>query len=277
MFYKFFKHSVKSLTRNVRFDVNFVIKLISSLSIVYVYLAVFYLGFNFEKLIHIYSPKLDPIDGFNSILIYLFLIGMLLLYFFQKKCSINIIPYLHLPIKRGKIISYVLVLTIFNFFNLSFILFVVPFSVKCILPTYGIQYFIFYLTGVLLILILVSYFVLLLRNLINVTSFFVLVPIGILFLGFLLKAVFHISYEAISRTIFRGLLQGNIFSVLIMFLFLIGLLIANFSLLRNTIYSINSEKKSSLKTSNRSKAAFLSSNFFGTAHLKLSLFQEIRD
>lgn len=271
MFYKFFKHSVKSLTRNVRFDVNFVIKLISSLSIVYVYLAVFYLGFNFEKLIHIYSPKLDPIDGFNSILIYLFLIGMLLLYFFQKKCSIDIIPYLHLPIKRSKIISYVLVLTIFNFFNLGFILFIVPFSVKCILPTFGMQSFIFYLTGVLLILIFVSYFVLLLKNLVNVTSFFVLVPIGILFLGFLLKAVFHVSFETISKAVFRGLFQGNIFFILIVFFSLIGLLIVNFSLLRNTIYSINSEEMSPLKTSKRSKAPFLNSNFFWYASLEIKL------
>ncbi len=276
MFFKFFKHSVKSLIRNIRFDVNFILKIISSLSIVYVCLAIFYLGLNFEKLIRTYRPNFDPIDSFNSILIYLFLIGMLLLYFFQKRCSGNIIPYLHLPIKRGKIISYILVLTLFNFFNIGFILFVVPFSVMSILPTYGMQYSIFYLTGVLLILIFVSYFVLLLRNLINITSFFVIVPFGIVFLGFLLKTVFHVSFETISKAIFQSLLHGNIFFILLIFFSLIGLLTANFSLLKNTIYSINSEEMGTFSTSKRSKTTFFNSNIILYALLEIKLITRNR-
>lgn len=271
MFYKLFKNSVKSLIRNIRFDINFIIKIISSLSIVYVCILGFYLGLNLEKLIHIYRPNLDPVDGFNSILIYLFLAGMLLLYFLQKKCSGDIIPYLHLPIKRDKIISYILVLTLFNFFNLGFILFVVPFSVISILPTYGMQYFIFYLTGVLLILIFVSYFVLLLRNLINITSFFVLVPLGIVFLVFLLRTLFYVSFETISKAVFQRLLHGNIFFILLIFFSLIGLLAANFSLLKNTIYSINSEEMGTFRTSKRSKATFFNSNIILYALLEIKL------
>ncbi|MCX6254358.1 MAG: DUF5687 family protein [Bacteroidia bacterium] len=271
MFYKFFKHSVKNLTRNVRFDANFVIKLISSLSIVYVYLVISYLGFNFEKLIHIYSSKLDPVDSINSIFIYLFLIGMLLLYFFQKVRFSDIIPYLHLPLKRGKIILYILVLTLFNFFNLGFILFVVPFSVINVLPNYGMQSFIFYFIGVLLILIFISYFVLLLRNLIIIKSFFVLVPFGIVFLVIILKTVFNVSFETISKAVFQRLLQGDIFLLIIIFFSLVGLITANFSLLKDTIYRINSEEFGILNTSKRSKPTLYKSNLIFYALLEIKL------
>jgi len=271
MFYKFFNHSIKSLTRNVRFDVNFVIKIISSLSIVYIYLAVLYLGLNFKSLFQMYWPNLDPVYGFNSILIYLLLIGMLLLYFFQRKISGDIIPYLHLPIFRSKIISYILVLTLLNFFNLGVILFIVPFSVKCILSTYGIPYFIFYLAGIFLMLIFVSYFVLILRNLNNITSFFILVPFGIVFLVFLLETVFHFSFETISNTVFQCLLRGNIFLILLIFFSVVGLLIANFLLLKNTIYSINSDEMDHLKSSSGSKATLFNSNIILYALLEIKL------
>ena len=273
MFYKLFNHSVKNITRNIRFDVSFVLKIISSLSFIYVCFAVLYLGLNFEPIFRMYSPNLDPIDSFNSILIYLFLIGMLLLFFFQKRRTGDIIPYLHLPLNRAKIISYILVLTLFNFFNFGFILFIIPFSVKSILPTYGMQYFICYLTGILFILIFVSYFVLLLRNLISVKSFVVIMPLGIVFL---LIIVLHVSFETISKAVFQGLLHGNIFFLLLIFFSLIGLLTANFSLLKNTIYSINSEEIGTFWTSKRSKETFLSSNIILYALLEIKLITRNR-
>jgi hypothetical protein len=271
MFYKLFNHSIKNIIRGITFDVNFVLRIITFLSFIYVCFAVFYLGLNYESIFRIYRPNMNPIDSFNSILIYLFLIGMLLLYFFQKRSTGDIIPYLHLPIRRAKVISYILVLTLFNFFNLGVILFIVPLSVRSILPAYGIQNFIFYLTGILLILISISYFVLFLRILINLISLFVLIPLGIVFIVSLSKIVLQVSFETISKAVFHSLLNGNIYFILLIFCSIIVLITANFLLLKDTIYSINSSEMGPFRTSKRFKATFFNSNIILYALLEIKL------
>jgi|WetSurMetagenome_2_1015567.scaffolds.fasta_scaffold01761_10 hypothetical protein len=271
MFFKLLNHSGKSLIRNSKFDLNFVFKLLSVFSIVYLFFLILYIGFNFEDLIHIYSPDLNPVEGLNSKLIYLFITGLLLLCILQRKISGDIIPYLHLPINRSKIISYILVLTLFNFFNLGFILFIVPFSVINVLPVYGIKYFFLYIAGIFLILMFVSYLALLLRNLINISSLFVLAPFVIIIIVFLLKVVFHISFEAISIAAFHDLLKGNISLIFIIFVTLIVLLGVNSTLLKNSIYNISSGETGTIRISNRSKPVTFRSTYIFYTLLEVKL------
>jgi len=276
MFYTLFKHSIKSLIRNIRFDVNFVLRIMSILSFVYVCFIIFYFGLHFESFFHMFSPDLDPVDSFNSILIYLFLTGILLLYFFQKKISRDMIPYLHLPIKRCKIISYILVLTLCNFFNFGFLLFIIPFSFTSILPTYGIQCLICYLSGILLILIFVSHFVLLLRSLISVKSFFAFFPAGFVLIVIILKIVFHVPFESISKVVFQNILGEHIFFIIITFFFVVGILAANSVLLKNIVYGVNSEEIGIFLSSKRSKVTFFSSNIISYALLEIKLISRNR-
>jgi hypothetical protein len=262
MFYTFFIHSVKGLIRNIRFDVNFTAKVISSISIMYLYFAIVYLGYNFETLFHFYKPNLNPIESCNSILIYLFLIGVLLLYYFQKKYSIDIVPYLHLPVHRGKIIAYVLVLTVINFFSIGFTLFIIPFSIKYLIPIYGIENSILYLIGILLIITFVSYLALFLKIITGFSSIFGLLPLLLLFIVILLKGLFHLSIETISNEIFLSLLKGNYLIVLIISLLMAGLLYTNYKLMRKMVFSLHSVEIHSIKVSDRSKIDFFNKNLF---------------
>jgi hypothetical protein len=270
MFYKFFIHSIKSIVRNVRFDVNFILRLISLLSIIYVCLVIFYAGYNFKDLLHIYKPNLDPIPSFNSILIYLSFGGILFLYYFQKSCYIDIIPYLHLPIKRNTIIAYILVQTIFNFFNLCLILFIVPFSINTILINYGMKNFILYLSEITLTLIFVSYFALMLKNLLKVSSLFGLIPFALLLLIVIIQDLLGMQFKAMSAEIFLYFLGGDYILIHLMILFIIGLLISNFILLKITFYSIDSEE-AFLSISENSKKSLFNNNYFWYGLLELKL------
>lgn len=271
MFYRLFINSVRNIVRDTKFDINLILKTLSLLSIIYICIFVFYLGFNFENILDASRLKMHPVDSFNSILIFLFLIGILLLFFFQKRNYSNLFPYLHLPIKRSKIISYILVLTLFNFFNIGFILFFVAFSIKSVLPVYGILGFTSYLLGVVLVLFGASYFVLLLRNLISVKSYLALVPLIVVFLVILLKIVFNVSFDTTSKLFFDSLLHGNIYPIFLIFFSLIGLLTANFSLLKNTIYSINSEDMGVFRTLKKSNTTFFNSDIILYALLEIKL------
>ena len=229
------------------------------------------MGFNFDRFCHIFNPNSTSLETFNSNLTYLFLILLFLLYYFQKRSLIKIVPYIHLPIERSKIIYYVLILTLFNFFNLGFLLFVVPFSVTGLFPIYGMAHSIVYLTGIFLILMFVSYFVLLLKNLREVSSVFGLLPIGILFLVFLLRGVFHMSFETMSNNVFLSLLKGNFLIILITFLSIIGHIIVNFLLIRNTIFYRNSPDIDLSMNQYKSKKNFLNSNLFWYGLLEIKL------
>jgi hypothetical protein len=241
MFYTFFKHSVKSLTRNAKFDLSFILRIISKLSILYVCLFAIYLGLNFEIFVDSSNPDLSPKDVINSILFYLYFIGILLLYFFQSNYSHDLISYMHLPINRNKIISYILIKSFFNFFNLGFTLFFVPFSFINVLPISGMKNFILYLTGVFLILMIVSYIALLLRNLKKFEYSIVMIPLSLIFLSFLLKAYLQISVESFSKFFFQSLLNGNFKILVPIFLILIALLMANYLFFRTGIYSLVSD------------------------------------
>jgi hypothetical protein len=257
MLYKLLKNSVRNQVRNIGSDLNLTIKILSTLSLIYFCLLSFYLGLNLEKLIHPLRPDLNFVERFNSILLYLFLTWMLLIYFFQSNPYHEIIAYLHLPIKRRTVISYILILSFFNFFNFSFLLFFIPFSFNSVFPIYGIQYFILYFTGVLLILVFVSYLALFLRTLINISIGFATIPFGIVILTFLLKTVFHFSFETLSQEFFQSLLNGNLILTLCIFFALIGFLIAIFMFFENAIYRVHSEEIKTLKASNRLKSSIL--------------------
>jgi hypothetical protein len=274
MFIRIIDHSIKSLSRNLRLDANIFIRIISSLSIAYLYFAVFYLGLNFKSILILFRLRLDFIVGFNSILIYLFLLGMLLLYFFLRKISNTLIPYLHLPINRSKIVSYILVFAPFNFFNFGIILFIFPFAVKYLLPVYGIQNLIYYIAGVLLILMSVTYFILIIRCLSYINSLFSIIPFGLVLLVFGLKTIFLISFETISNEFFKSLLNGNTLLIIYLLLSLFGLLVVSYTFLLDAIYRINSENPS--KNLKVSGLTFLFHNLSFYALLEIKLISRNR-
>jgi hypothetical protein len=271
MYYKLFIHSVQSSIRNVRFDVNFFLKLISILSIIYFCFIAYYTGYNFNGLLHIYRPKLDPVSSLNSILIYIFCVGILFLYYFQKSCSTDIIPYLHLPIKRNVIIYYVLVQSIFNFFNLFLLLFIVPFSLNSLLPTFGMGGIILYLTKIVSALIIVSYLALLLKNLLKISSLFGFIPIVLLLFIFILHGLVGVQLKSISYKVFSAHSEGDYLIILILIISILGLIISNFFLLKRSFYTIDSEEVTLLLTTKDSNRSLFDSKYiwYGLLEFKL--------
>ena len=276
MFYKLLINSIRGNLRNIKFDLNSFTKIISSLSILYVLLFVFFLGSNFSSFIQLYKPDSDPINWFNSILIYVLLFGAILIWFLNRRYYGDITSYLHLPIKKNKIIYYILFTSLINFFNLGFILFIIPFSYKNILPVYGMHCFVYYLVGILLILTFVTYSVTILRILKTLYSILVLVPFGIALFIFILQSEFQISIKSISFAFSQNLLQGNLFLMLLTIISIIGFLVANFFLLKKILYRIYLINNGESRIIKRSKIIFFSSSNSLYASLELKLFTRNR-
>lgn len=82
-------------------------------------------------------PDSDPLILLNGFLFYWFLADLLMRFFLQKLPVMNIKPLLVLPIKRSKILHYVLGKSAVSFFNFLPLFAVIPFGIMLILEEYG--------------------------------------------------------------------------------------------------------------------------------------------
>ncbi len=82
-------------------------------------------------------PKTDPFTKVNSFLFYWFLADLIIRFFFQKLPVMQIKPLLTLPIKKRKIVNYVLSKSINSFFNFLPLFAAIPFAITLIIKDYN--------------------------------------------------------------------------------------------------------------------------------------------
>ena len=113
----------------------------------------------------------------NSGLIFVLALDFLMRFPFQKTPSQEIKPYLLLPIRRNRLIDFLLIRSGLNGFNLIWLFFFVPFAIISITKFYGITGVLTYSIGIWLLMILNNYWFLLCRTLMNERIWWVMLPI----------------------------------------------------------------------------------------------------
>lgn len=93
----------------------------------------FFLSFGLDE----FFPDKDPIELINSLLIYYFFVEFFLRFFLQNVPVLSIQPFLHLPIRKSKIIHFMLRKSQLSVFNLLAILIFTPFAFAKIGGEYG--------------------------------------------------------------------------------------------------------------------------------------------
>lgn len=94
------------------------------------------LGIAMDKLVRDFLPEKDPIEFINGIILYYFLFEFFIRFFLQNVPILQIQPYLHLPIKKSKIIHFMLRKSQMSVFNVLAILLFLPFSILRIASDY---------------------------------------------------------------------------------------------------------------------------------------------
>ena len=82
-------------------------------------------------------PDSSPVDILNSIIIYYLAMEFFLRFLLQNVPVMSIQPYLHLPIKKSKMINYMLGKSATSPFNLISILFFTPFAMQTVTRDFG--------------------------------------------------------------------------------------------------------------------------------------------
>ena len=102
----------------------------------YFILVFFGLGIALFPLLKEHMPDKDPFNTVNQFLFFWFLAELLMRFFFQKLPVMSIKPLLALPVKKNKIVHYVLGKSVLSFFNFLPLFTVIPFGITLLFQGY---------------------------------------------------------------------------------------------------------------------------------------------
>ena len=214
MIRKLILHQWKSYTRSPERGENilgFIVMGVLFLILAFYAITVgYYLPSVLEKLI----PGESPISIFNSGLFYFIAFSFLFRIFIQGFPSQAVKYYRALPVKRKTLITALLLKTITNNINIVFILFLVSFTIKAVIPHYTFLSSMAWMFSIIAIELCNSFFTFLLKKKIFSKPTLLLPVIIILIIAIVLEFLSSTSTARIVSHLFNSFLNIPAFSVL---------------------------------------------------------------
>lgn len=191
MFKRFVSLQWKQFRRSSYFEAAIAIKILMALGILYFGGIAILAGAGGYFVLKKAIPEVDPFVTLNQYLIYWILFDMGIRYFIQQMPVINIKPLLIIPIKRKKVVQFLLGKTATSFFNILPLLFFIPFSITLMVMGYHPLYVIAWFFGILSLIFLNNFTV----YLINKTNiyFFIIVGLVLMLIGLQRYDIFDIT------------------------------------------------------------------------------------
>ena len=133
----FLKLEWKQFFRSSYWQKGIAIKIVMAFLALYFIVAFLAIGVGGYFILKKQFPEQDPLQIVNSYLLYAVLGDLIFRYFMQKLPVMNIKPLLTLPIKKSKIVHFILVKSSCSFFNIMSLFFYIPFAII----SYSVRYF----------------------------------------------------------------------------------------------------------------------------------------
>ena len=131
-------HQWKSFWRSRSATKSLVVQLIMGLLMLYLLTVITGVGFFLRELIKKASPGEDPVKVFCGGILYYFSADILIRFLLQELPALVIQPYLVQNIRRGQLIRFLNLRSLFTFLNLLPLLLFMPFTLQQIRPEYGV-------------------------------------------------------------------------------------------------------------------------------------------
>ncbi|PKH50058.1 hypothetical protein CXF68_04760 [Tenacibaculum sp. Bg11-29] len=193
------------------------------------------IGFFLFKGVQKIFPDQDPFLIVNSFLFFWVLGDLIMRFFLQKLPIITVKPLLTLPIKRSKIVNYVLGKSAISFFNFLPLFAIIPFGVNLVLEGYDITETVVWVVSLMIIVLIVNFLNFIIENLTAKTdlSFLPLIAIS--------GSIFALDYfqlVSFSELVSNGILAitKNPVLILVLIAILIILYYYNYIILKNKLY-----------------------------------------
>jgi len=137
MINNFLNFEWKQFFRSSYWQKNIALNILLAFLAIYFILMFLALGVSIYPLLKKQFPESDPLLLVNGALFYWFLGDLIMRFFLQKLPVMNIKPLLILPIKRRKVLNYVLGKSAISFFNFLPLFAIIPFGVILIFEDYS--------------------------------------------------------------------------------------------------------------------------------------------
>ena len=231
MFSRFFKLEWKQYFRSSYWQKGIALKIIMGFFALYMMATFLFLGIGSFFLIRKAMPDSDPLQVVNSFLLFAIFGDLIFRYAMQKLPVMNVKPLLVLPIKKNKLVHYVLGKSMLSAFNIFSLFFYIPFTLVLIGQDYNASGAI----GWLFTMIFVTQCINFLNFIINKNNI-AFWTIAVLLLGTIALQYFNI-YDITddSQAIFDGVFANPIY-VLIPFALLVVLYSINKKILKQQLY-----------------------------------------
>ena len=243
------QHQWKAFRRNPMFERNMGVKIFMFFMFGLLALEFLAFGFYLDKLLLEVGGYFLAIDTFNSILLYLLAIDFAIKFFFKTNQSMQIMPYLTLPVKRKRLFNFLLRKEFTSFWNYYFLFLVIPFALKSITPYFGITMALLYIVFFYLLCISISLLVNIINNWISKSVWFYIPAILIIISPFALSLGLNIDLGSFMQRMGELLLHYNLWIWGGFVLTLIVLWVLNRLQMRSRLYhELQGEKKEKISS-----------------------------
>jgi uncharacterized protein DUF5687 len=137
MYKWFLSHQWKEMTRSNFWQKSIVINIIIGFFMLIMFSYLVLLGLFIDKILKDIYPEGDIFAIFNGGIIYYLGADLFVRFFMYSLPVINIESYLPLPIKKSKILNFILLKSTINIFNVLPLLVFIPFALKVVLANYS--------------------------------------------------------------------------------------------------------------------------------------------
>lgn len=231
MMLRFLKLEWKQFLRSASFGKSIAIKIIMGFFVLYFLATFLIIGIGGYYILKKQFPESDPLQLVNSYLLYAILGDLIFRYLMQKLPVMNIKPMLILPIKKSKLVHYVLGKSSVSFFNILGLFFYIPFSVVLIKEGYNTSGVLGWLFALILIIQSANFLNFLINK--NKVALGVIAVTLLTLIGLQKFNIFDVT--AYGGSVFDGIYQNPIYA-LIFLVVLVLLYQLNYKQLRNLVY-----------------------------------------
>ena len=195
----------------------------------------------------------------NSGLIFILALDFLLRLPFLKTPTQEVKPYLLLPIKRSRLIDFLLLRSGLNSFNLLWLFLFVPFAIITVTKFYGIGGVLTYCIGIWLLIVFNNYWYLLCRTLMDERIWWVLLPIAVY--GGIATALFIPDNSPLFGFFIdlgEGFITGNILTFICVLVAITLMWFINRSIMQKLVYNeLNKTEDTTVQVKTVSEYKFL--------------------
>ena len=133
------KHQWLSFRRSPSFEKDLGVKIFLAVMGIFFLFYIVLAALSLDTVIQDFKGEMNSVNFINQFLLYYFLTELVIRYFMQTVPILDVAPYLHLPISKKLVASFLLIKSFFSPYNLLAPAIFVPIYYKIVLPELGLQ------------------------------------------------------------------------------------------------------------------------------------------